>query len=113
MRNLLLILVPALLMFACENDKQPSIERTKFINVLIDLSTDEALYAKLYDRDTNAIRTLAIRNARVLERHHIKKEDFEQSYNYYVRHKPEYVKLLQEAVDSVEARRDRLKGFTK
>ncbi len=89
-------------------EEKPPIPVATFTDMLIDLSANEAIYSRIYDTDTNALRIVAIRNARVLEKYKVTKEDFVNTYRYYDHHKEDLQKIYKTAVDSAEARKTRL-----
>ena len=96
---------------ACKSEKAPPIAQDKFTDLLIDLSASEALYSKIYDTDTAAVRTIAIRNQQILNKHNVSKEDFVTTYHYYDDHKEDLLQIYKTAIDSAAARKDRLQSL--
>ena len=94
-------------------EKAPPIGEEKFTDLLIDLSANEALYSKIYDTDSLAVRTIAIRNKQVLDKHQVTKKQFEETYHYYDDHKKDLLRIYTVAIDSANARKERLQAGKK
>lgn len=113
MRSLAYILLAGVLLSACYVRKDPPIPEEKFIDLLIELSTSEAIYSKIYDTDSTAVRTIAIRNKQLLDRYKVTKEQFEETYHFYDDNKEELLRIYTAAIDSANARRERYQSIKK
>lgn len=110
MRNSLILFLAAIAVFACKTEEKPPISKKKFIDLLIDFSANEAVFSRIYDTDTNTIRIVTIRNARVLEKHKVSKEDFVKTYRYYDKNKEELLEIYNTAIKLAESRKDKLQN---
>ncbi len=108
MKKLLIGFVVVLGLASCKMEEKPPIGRDQFIELLIDLSVSDGIYTKIYDTDTNAMRTIAIHNARVLEKNHVTRDQFVKTMAYYDNHKEDLVKIYADAVDRANKRKDQL-----
>lgn len=72
---------------------EPAVPAEKFAIVLAELSVEEAGYSRITEFDSSAVGRLAARNAEILRRHGMTRDEFMQTYQYFNLNKKELVRV--------------------
>ena len=82
----------------------------KFAELLMEFSVAEASYSRLIEADTVALKTLVVRNARVLKEHNVSREQFLATYRWYNQHKQEFMEVYDLSLKKLEEKTEKVRS---
>jgi hypothetical protein len=92
------------------NGNAKLLPKEKFAELLMEFSVAEAAYSRLIEADTAAMRSLVVRNASILKKHKVSREQFLETYAYYNHHKKELIEVYDLSVEMLVKRTERVRA---
>ena len=106
-KNLFCILF-CLSLLACsqQEEQKPAhlLPRAKMVQILADVHTAEATVEHQVIYPDTALMTFNYLQRQILEKHHVKEQDFRDTYTYYLNHLKEMDKLYEIIIDTLSVR---------
>lgn len=88
------------------------IPRDQFVDVMLDIQLLETAYLKLYNDIPEVDSLMNTRYAGVLQKHDLELEEFERSFNYYMKDEDVINDIYDEVISKIKLKADQIKRDT-
>jgi hypothetical protein len=111
-RWLIFIFIPLAIACSDNSNSKKELSKDKMLNVLTDIQLTESANGFYASKNDSAMRKMAGYYAEIFQRNKVTAEQYEHTYNYYLRHPDEMDSLYQELLNRLVAKQSELRGHT-